>query len=67
MQSAFHILFRLLKYEMRIFEVLFKGVITRFRLRTIEKLIETPHFISCSSFQNLRLGRMNLMGVSFVL
>ena len=29
---------------------------TRFGLRTVENSIENPHFIFCSSFQNLRLG-----------
>jgi hypothetical protein len=38
------------------FEALFKGVSTRFGLRTIEKSVENPDFIFCSSFQNLRLG-----------
>ncbi len=44
------------KDEMLIFEALFKGVSTRFGLRIVEKLIETPHFIFCSVLQNLRLG-----------
>jgi len=38
------------------FEALFKGVSTRFGLRTIEKSVENPDFIFCSAFQNLRLG-----------
>ena len=42
--------------EMWIFEALFKGVSTRFGPRTIEKYLENPHLIICSSFQNLRLG-----------
>ncbi len=33
-----------------------KGVSTRFWLRTIEKYIENPDCIFCSSFPNLRLG-----------
>jgi hypothetical protein len=37
-------------------EALFKGVSTRFGLRTIEKYIENPDVIFCSAFQNLRLG-----------
>jgi hypothetical protein len=41
---------------MRISEVLFEGVNTRFGLRTIEKLIGNPHFIFCPAFQNRRLG-----------
>jgi len=38
------------------FEELFKGVSTRFGLRTIEKYIENLDFLFCSSFRNLRLG-----------
>ena len=45
---------------MRGFEVLLKGVSTRFGLRVIEKSIENPHFIFCSSFQNRRLGGIKL-------
>jgi hypothetical protein len=41
---------------MRSFEALFKVVSTQFGLRIVENSIETPHFIFCSSFQNLRLG-----------
>jgi len=48
------------KEEIRIFEALFKGVSTRFGLRTIEKSIENPDFLFCSSFQNLRLGSIKL-------
>jgi hypothetical protein len=45
------------KEELRISkEVLFKGVSSRFGLLTIEKSVEKPDFIICSSFQNLRLG-----------
>jgi len=40
------------------FEALFKGVSTLFGLLTIEKSVENPDFIFCSSFQNLRLGAM---------
>jgi hypothetical protein len=43
------------KDEMRIFEELFKGVSTQFGPRAMEKF-ENPHFVFCSSFQNLRLG-----------
>ena len=51
----------LTKDEIRISkEALFKGVSTRFGLRTIEKSIENPDFIFCSSFQNPRLGSINL-------
>jgi hypothetical protein len=38
------------------FEALFKGVSTRFGLRTIEKSVENLDVIFCSAFQNLRLG-----------
>ena len=48
------------KDEMRIFEALFKGVSTQFGPWTIEKCFENPHFIFCSSFQNLRLGAIHL-------
>jgi hypothetical protein len=45
------------KDEIRISkEALFKGVSTQFGLRTIERCVENPHYIFCSSFQNLRLG-----------
>jgi hypothetical protein len=47
------------KDEIRIFAALFKGVSTRFGLRTIEKCCENPDFIICSSFPNLRLGSIN--------
>jgi len=47
------------KDEILIFEALFKGVSTRFGLRTIEKSVENMDFISCSAFQNLRLGSIN--------
>ena len=47
------------KDEIRSFEELFKGVRTRFGLRTIEKSIENPDFIFCSSFQNRCLGSIN--------
>ena len=40
------------------FDALFKVVSTLFGPLTIEKYIEHPHFISCSSFKNLRLGCM---------
>ena len=48
------------KDENRIFEVLLAGVSTRFGRRTIEKSIENPHFVICSSVQNLRLGAISL-------
>jgi hypothetical protein len=48
------------KDEIRIFEALIKGVSTRFGLRTIEKSVENRDFIFCSSFQNLRLGGVDL-------
>jgi len=51
---------------MRIFEALFKVVSTRFGLRIVENSIENPHFIFCSSFQNLRLGSINFLVDTFV-
>ncbi len=42
------------------FEALFKGVSTRFGLRTIEKYVGHLDFLFCSSFQNLRLGSIHL-------
>jgi hypothetical protein len=44
------------KDEIQIFDIPFKGVSTRFGLRTIEKYIENLDFLFCSSFRNLRLG-----------
>jgi hypothetical protein len=49
------------KDEIQIFEALFKGVSTRFGLRTLEKSVENLDFIFCSSFQNLRLGGIKLV------
>jgi hypothetical protein len=49
---------------MRIFEALFKVVSTRFGLRIVENSIENPHFIFCSSFQNLRLGSIMIAFVA---
>jgi len=43
------------------FEALFRGVSTRFGLRTMEQAIENPDCIFCSSFQNLRLGSIKLL------
>jgi hypothetical protein len=43
------------KDEIMIFEALFKGVSTRFGLRIVEKSVDVPDFIFCSSFQNIRL------------
>jgi hypothetical protein len=48
------------KDEMRIFDALFKGVSTQFGPRAIEKTLENPHLIFCSSFPNLRLGGVQL-------
>jgi len=49
------------KDEIRISnEALFKVVSTRFGLRIVEGSIENPDFIFCSSFQNLRLGTIDL-------
>ncbi len=50
----------LTKEEMRLFEALFKGVSTRFWLRTIESPFENQELIFCSFFQNLRLGSMEI-------
>jgi len=44
------------------FEALFKGVSTRFGLRTIETSVENPDLFFCSSFQNPRLGSINFRG-----
>jgi hypothetical protein len=50
------------KDEIRISkETLFKGVSFRFGPRTIEKSVENMDFIFCQSFQNLRLGSINLL------
>jgi hypothetical protein len=47
------------KEEMRISkEALFKELSTQLGPRTIEKSIENPDCLFCSSFQNLRLGRI---------
>jgi hypothetical protein len=47
------------KDEIRISkEALCKGVSTRCGQLTIEKSVENPDFIFCSSFPNLRLGTM---------
>ena len=54
------ILERMTKEEMWIFEALVKGVSTRFGLRTIEKCFENHDFLFCHSFQNLRLGGVNM-------
>ena len=59
------ILQRVTKDEMRVFEILFKGVSTGFGLRTIETYLENPHFIFCSVFQNLRLGSINFLDLSY--
>jgi len=40
-------------------EALVKDVSTQFGQRTSEKSVENPHYIFCSSFQNLRLGACN--------
>ena len=49
------------KDEICAFEVLFYGVSTRFGRRRIEKSIENPHFMICSSVQNRRLGTVKFM------
>ncbi len=47
------------KEEMRILKALLKGVSTQFGPCSIEKSVEHPDIIFCSSFQNLRLGSIN--------
>jgi hypothetical protein len=47
------------KDDIRIFEALFKGVSTRFGLRTIEKSIEIQDVIFCSFFQIHVWGEYN--------
>jgi hypothetical protein len=55
--SQTKILEGLTKEEIRISkEALFKGVSTRFGLRTIEKYIENQELVFYSFFQHLRLG-----------
>ncbi len=49
------------KDEIQIFEALFKGVSTRFGLRIVEKSVENPDFIFCSSFPHLRLRSINIV------
>jgi hypothetical protein len=44
-----------------IFNALFKGVSTQFGPCSIEKSVENPDIIFCSSFQNLRLGSINFV------
>jgi hypothetical protein len=56
----------LTKEEIQIFEALFKGVSTPFGLRTIEKYIENLDFTFCQSFQNLRLGSIKLLEISYL-
>ncbi len=58
--SQTKILEGLTKGEIKIFDIPFKGVSTRFGLQTIEKYIENLDFIFCQSFQNLRLGSIQL-------
>ena len=48
------------KEEIMCFEAIFKGVSTRFGLRIVEKSVDNPDFIFCSSFQNLRLVSIDL-------
>ena len=57
--SQTKILEGLTKGEIKIFDIPFKGVSTRFGLQTIEKYIENLDFIFCQSFQNLRLGSIH--------
>jgi hypothetical protein len=55
------------KDECWLFEALFKVVSTLFGLLTIEKSVEKPDFIICSSFQNLRLGSIKLRNFLFAI
>jgi hypothetical protein len=55
------------KDECWLFEALFKVVSTLFGLLTIEKSVEKPDFIICSSFQNLRLGSIKLRNFVFAI
>ncbi len=46
---------------MRIFEALFNGSWPKLSTHALEKcFLRNPHFVFCSSFQNLRLGGVNL-------
>ncbi len=47
------------------FDVLFKGVSTRFGRLIIEKCIVNERSIFCSVFQNIRLGRINFLLMFF--
>ncbi len=58
--SQTKILEGLTKEKIQIFEALFKGVITRSGLRTIEKYIENLDFIFCSIFQKSSFGEHKL-------
>ncbi len=49
------------KDEMRIFEALVHGSWPKLSTHALEKCFENPHFIFCSSFQNLRLGIIQLL------
>jgi hypothetical protein len=48
------------KDVMRIFERLFNGPWPKSSTHVLQKCFENPHYIFCSSFQNLRLGAINL-------
>jgi len=48
------------KDVMRIFERLFNGPLAKLSTHVLEKCFENPHYIFCSSFQNLRLGGIKL-------
>ena len=47
------------KDDMRMFEALFNGSWPKLSTHALEKCFEYPHFVFCSSFQNLRLGGIN--------
>jgi hypothetical protein len=58
--SQTKILERWTKDEMMIFEALFNGSWPKLSTHALEKCFENPHFIFCSSFQNLRLVSIHL-------
>ena len=48
------------KDEIRIFDGLFNGTWPKLSTHALQKCFDNPHFLFCSSFQNLRLGGVNL-------
>jgi hypothetical protein len=49
------------KIKIRIFDCRFNGSYPKSSTHAREKTVETPDFIFCSSFQNLRLGRAYIL------